>query len=141
MHSEFAKMQKEYENKLLNSELPGSKTWIEETEKIYNEIKEKVKSIADKHIKELSRQKMNALVEEQITNLINELLQMSHQPKQAAESTTETNPNRFRSRADTSTAYRSQRMGDVCRGDKSVEAPIGEDYKMLSKSIEKLKNM
>lgn len=29
-------MQKEYENKLLNFELPGSKSWIEQTEKLYS---------------------------------------------------------------------------------------------------------
>jgi hypothetical protein len=65
---------------------------------------------------------------------------MTHYPKNNSD-ISYTTANRFRSRTDNQTIYRSQRIDELCRGDKSKDAVIGEDYKMLSKSIEKLKNM
>ena len=53
---------KEYENKLLNYELPGNKHWVDEVEKIHSQVKEKLKVIIRKFIDELSNEKMNLKV-------------------------------------------------------------------------------
>ncbi len=67
-------MQKEYENKLLNSELPGSRSWLEETERLYAEVSQRVKALTDRHLRELARLKMNPAVEQALTAFMTELL-------------------------------------------------------------------
>lgn len=58
----YGKMQKEYENKLLNFQLPGSKSWTEESERLHVQVREKVKAISTKYVNLLAKQKMNEAV-------------------------------------------------------------------------------
>jgi hypothetical protein len=140
MQTSHALAIKEYENKLVNFELPGNKHWVDEIDKIYSQIKDKISGISNNYLSELKMARMNTNVEAIITNFVNELLELqpSHTHLSAV---VDHNSNRFKNRATPCQPYRSQRMVSLVKEPVTDQSVISEDYKLLSKSIEKLKQM
>ena len=85
---------------------------------------------------------MNTKVESLITAFLNELLQFQPDMSQQTSPSIHENEsfNRFASKTNTK-AYRSKKISELVGRQTSQQTTISEDYKLLSKSIEKLKNM
>lgn len=65
------RLEKQYENRLINQELPTKKTISDENSRIYKELTEKIRDACSKFIERLSQEKMNAKVEGLITDHVN----------------------------------------------------------------------
>jgi hypothetical protein len=55
LQEDLRRTEKQYENKLINQELPSKKTIAEENSRIYRELTDKIKEICSKFIEKLSR--------------------------------------------------------------------------------------
>lgn len=94
-----------------------------------------------KYLEDLSKERMNANVEQLITNLFNQLHQISpNEDHSSTDRTYDFSSNKFKTSTRGKT-YRSQRISQLVGKDSQTSTPISEDYRLLEKSIEKLKTM
>lgn len=97
------------------------------------EITDKIKAIADRYLQDFAKARMNIKVENLLTDFINELVQIN--PAVLPKSTS---PSEFSSIKSIASLPSQKRP---CRLARDEQPHVSEEYRLLEKSIDNLKNM